>query len=141
MNRIDITLDGLESPPWLEETAPFVQLILEKLGKHNWDLSILFCTNEIIKNLNKQYRREDKATDVLSFIMAETAGERYLPGDIAVSIEMIEENAGYFNISPKEELRRLLIHGILHLAGMDHATNDKEEAMLILQEKLLKEHC
>ena len=141
MNRIDITLDGLESPPWLEEAEPFIQAILGKLGKHNWDLSILFCTNEIIRNLNKQYRSEDKATDVLSFIMAETAGEQYLPGDIAVSIEMMEENAKYLNISPQEELRRLLIHGILHLAGMDHATNDKEETMLILQEKLLKEHC
>jgi len=136
MNTVEISLEGVTPPVWVE---PFVRTVLEKLEKHNWDLSLLFCNNKRIRELNKQYRNRDEATDVLSFVMGETEGERFLPGDIAVSLEMAEENAGSFGVSPGEELRRLLIHGILHLSGMDHASNDKGEPMLALQEQLLGE--
>jgi len=139
MNKVDINLEGAKEPPWLEGTAAFAQVVLERLEKHNWDLSLLFCNNEKIRALCKQYCNRDEPTDVLSFVMGETDGERFLPGDIVLSLEMIEENARYFEVPPGEELRRLLIHGILHLAGMDHRTNDKEEPMLAFQEKLLKE--
>jgi probable rRNA maturation factor len=140
MNKVEISYGEIEAPLWLKkDPVPFVQSVLEKLEKHNWDLSILFCTNEKIRALNRQFRNRDEPTDVLAFIMGEIEGERYLPGDIAISPEMAEENARRFEVSPGEELHRLLIHGILHLTGMDHASEDKEEPMLILQEKLLFE--
>ena len=144
-NNVSISIEGLEnqqnpdSLPWLENIEPFALEVLEKLGKHHWDLSLFFCNNEIIQKLNKQYRNLDESTDVLSFIMGETAGERFLPGDIVISLEKIGENAKEFAVSPKEELHRLVIHGILHLSGMDHSSNDSNEEMLLLQEKLLKE--
>ena len=138
-NSVSISFEGVENLPWLEKTEPFVLAVLERLGKHHWDLSVFFCNNEIIRKLNNQYRNLDESTDVLSFVMGEMAGERYLPGDIVISIEKTEENAKEFSCSPKEELHRLLIHGILHLVGMDHASNDHSEEMLILQEKLLAE--
>ena len=138
-NDIKISIEGLESPPWLEKIDLYALTVLDRLEKHHWDLSIFFCNNTIIQKLNKQYRNLDESTDVLSFIMGETAGERFLPGDIVISLEKIEENAKVFGITPLEELHRLLIHGILHLSGMDHASNDKNEAMLVLQEKLLEE--
>ena len=57
-----------------------------------------------------------------------------------ISVETLEQNSREFSVDKKEELRRLIIHGILHLSGMDHATNDYEgETMLVLQEKLIKE--
>ena len=139
MNRVEITLEGVEEPPWLERVTPFAEAALEKLEKRNWDLSLLFCGNGTIRSLNRQYRNLDEATDVLSFPLGESAGERFLPGDIAISLEALDENARRFGVSPDEELRRLLIHGILHLGGMDHASNDKEEPMLVLQEELLEE--
>lgn len=144
-NNVSISIEGLENQqnpdnlPWLENIEPFALEALEKLGKHHWDLSLFFCNNEIIQKLNKQYRNLDESTDVLSFIMGETAGERFLPGDIVISLEKIGENAKEFAVSPKEELHRLVIHGILHLSGMDHSSNDSNEEMLLLQEKLLKE--
>jgi len=138
-NRIFINFEGLESPDWLEGTESFVLAILEKLEKHNWDLSLFFCNNETIQKFNKQYRNLDESTDVLSFIMGETADGRFLPGDIVISLEKTKENALDYGVSPTEELQRLLIHGILHLTGMDHASDKKDEPMLILQEQLLKE--
>ena len=143
MNSITISLNGIAEEPWLEETEHFVLSVLTRLEKKNWDLSVLFCNNPAIKELNKRYRNIDEPTDVLSFSMGETIGERFIPGDIVISIEKVKEYAAEFNIPFMEELRRLLIHGILHLSGMDHKTVEKEEAMLVLQEKILleKEHC
>ena len=132
-------MEKADAPPWLEKTEDFALEVLEKLGKHHWDLSLFFCGNETIQKLNKQYRNLDESTDVLSFIMGEMAGERFLPGDIVISLEKIEENAKEFGVLPKEELHRLIIHGILHLSGMDHFSNDTNEEMLMLQEKLLAE--
>ena len=143
-NKVTISIEGLDNkgPDYLsltEKTEPFVLSVLNNLEKHNWDLSVFFCNNDIIKKLNKQYRNLDESTDVLSFIMGEMAGERFLPGDIVISLEKLLENAGDFGVSPEEELRRLLVHGILHLSGMDHATNNEKEPMLVFQEKLLAE--
>ncbi|MDR2182110.1 MAG: rRNA maturation RNase YbeY, partial [Treponema sp.] len=61
------------------------------------------------------------------------------PGDIVISLDALAENAVFFDVSPEDELRRLLIHGILHLTGMDHATNEMAEPMLQKQEALLGE--
>jgi rRNA maturation RNase YbeY len=58
-------------------------------------------------------------------------------GDIVISLETLKTNAAYFHVDEDEELRRLIIHGILHLAGFDHPTNNPEEPMLVLQEKIL----
>jgi probable rRNA maturation factor len=59
--------------------------------------------------------------------------------DIVISLDTLKENARRFNVSEDEELRRLLIHGILHLDGMDHKTNEETEPMLLLQEEIITE--
>jgi probable rRNA maturation factor len=105
---------------------------------------VLLCDNAYIRDLNFRYRNRDEPTDVLSFALGETvpggAGEeRYLPGDIVLSLQARGENTEYFKVSEDEELRRLLIHGILHLNGMDHGSNEAEEPMLRLQEQILTE--
>ncbi|MDR2134118.1 MAG: rRNA maturation RNase YbeY [Treponema sp.] len=143
MNRVEINAEGAEPPPWSGSLEAFALKVLDFIGRDNWDLSVFLCGDETIKTLNSRYRGRDEATDVLSFEMgAETAagdGElRYLPGDIVISLETLRENARCFETGEDEELRRLLIHGILHLDGMDHDSNDKNEPMLKLQENLLE---
>jgi probable rRNA maturation factor len=99
---------------------------------------VLFCNNLYIKKLNAQYRNKDEATDVLSFPLGETGPDgQYLAGDIVISLDALDENSRYFNVTQDEELRRLLIHGILHLSGADHDTNNGKEPMLETQEALL----
>jgi len=60
-----------------------------------------------------------------------------LAGDIVISIDTLFRNADEFNVAVDEELKRLLIHGILHLSGMDHSDNSPEQEMLKLQESIL----
>jgi probable rRNA maturation factor len=145
MNRVDIRAEEVPLPPWSSLAGDFVLKVLDRLGRDRWDLSLLFCSDGYIRSLNARFRHTDESTDVLSFALGdsyadEAAGERrFLPGDIVVSLETLAENAGRFQVSPDEELRRLLIHGILHLDGMDHETNEGAEPMLKLQEQILAE--
>ena len=149
MNRIFVSAEEIPLPAWSENLNAYALKVLDEMEISNWDLSVLLCGDKTIKQLNSQYRKKNEATDVLSFELGvEEAGEdgnpRCLPGDVVISLDTLRENALYFNISEDEELRRLLIHGILHLSGMNHETNSNTEPMIIRQEfilnKLKEEH-
>ncbi|MDR3192231.1 MAG: rRNA maturation RNase YbeY [Treponema sp.] len=140
---METNAEEIPLPAWAGKAEKFALRVLEEIGRDGWDVSLLFCNDAYIRSLNARYRGRDEPTDILSFPMGETlAGEdgesRYLSGDIVISLETWVENARFFGIAPDEELRRLLIHGILHLDGMDHRTNGETEPMLLLQEKILK---
>lgn len=145
MNEIFVSADeGMTLPFKTENIHAFAKKVLERIDHEYCDLSVHFCTNETIKNLNQQYRGKDEATDILSFESGETyqdadGEEREMLGEIIISLETLKENAEYFAVPIDEELMRLVIHGILHLDGLDHATNEKEEPMLEMQEILLAE--
>ena len=139
MNKVFFRAEEISMPPWKKAANDYTLLALKTLGYKNWDLSVLFCNNSFIKTLNAQYRGKDEPTDILSFPLGETGPSgRFLAGDIVISLDALEENARFFKVSTDEELRRLLIHGILHLSGEDHATNGTEEPMLKTQEKVLQ---
>lgn len=126
-----------------KSTSGFVLDVLEHLKKENWDVSLHFCSDPFIQELNKAYRNIDSPTDVLSFEMGEMyvdedGSNRYVAGDIVISVDSLKKNAIDFSVSQNEELKRLIIHSILHLSGMDHSDNSKEQPMLILQEDILK---
>ncbi|MCL2765368.1 MAG: rRNA maturation RNase YbeY [Treponema sp.] len=141
MNNVIINAETLTLPSWSGSAGGFALKVLDEIKRENWELSILFCNNEKIRELNAQYRNKDESTDILSFNLGETIKDGnntiYLPGDIIISLDTLQENALYFNIPEDEELRRLIIHGILHLDGMDHKTLDINEPMLALQEDIL----
>ena len=142
MNEVEISLEGMEAPTWIEQARRFALAVLAGLGKDAWDLSLLFCDDAFITGLNRQYRERDETTDVLSFEQGATyrnpfGEERVLAGDIVISLDALARNAEEFGVSLDDELKRLIVHGILHLAGMDHEDNDASRPMLILQEKTL----
>jgi len=141
MNNVTINAQEIPLPSWSGNACCFALKVLEEIKRDNWELSVLFCDDKTIANLNSQYRNKNEPTDILSFNLGETINEdgktTYLPGDIVISLDTLKENAEYFQTPQDEELRRLLIHGILHLDGMDHQTLEKDEPMLELQEKIL----
>jgi probable rRNA maturation factor len=142
MNRVEVSAEEVPLPAWAGSASRYALKVLDEIGRDNWDLSVLFCGDRVIRDLNARYRDRDEATDILSFFLgAEETGEdggvRCLPGDIVISLDTLRENARCFETAEDEELRRLLIHGILHLDGMDHAANDETEPMIALQERIL----
>lgn len=136
MNQIEINTEHLDTPEKYMEYQEFCSRLLDELNCENWDLSILFCDNRFIQTLNRKYRDIDNPTDVLTFPMDEFAGDRYIAGDIIISIEY---STGVED--PTVETKRLIIHGVLHLLGQDHTYDDdsfENDEMLIKQEALLR---
>jgi probable rRNA maturation factor len=143
MNAVEISVEGVETPSWIGKARDYASAVLAHLGKDGWDLSILFCDDAFIRNLNRQYRDRDEPTDVLSFEQGASyktpEGEiRFLAGDIVISLDTLERNVKSYGVEADEELKRLLIHGILHLSGMDHG-EEESDPMLELQEKTLRD--
>lgn len=134
--------ENTQEPPWLDNVTEFAEQVLGKLSLDRWELSILFCSDPCIAELNKQYRGIDGPTDVLSFEQGDEYVDQegitwFTAGDLVISLDSLANNAGHFAVPVDDELKRLLIHGILHLDGFDHATNDAGEEMLIFQERLM----
>jgi probable rRNA maturation factor len=148
MNRVAVSAtEDVPLPKWIAPLKRYALKVLAVLGKDKWDLSVVLCGDKTIMALNSQYRGKSEPTDVLSFSLDEGEifpgsnrpnSNRRLPGDIVISLDTLKENARHFAIDEDEELRRLLIHGILHLDGMDHQSNSETEPMLQLQERTLK---
>ena len=103
------------------------------------DITLVFTGNEIIQRLNKEFMGVDQPTDVLSFPNGEQDIEtaRTYYGDIVLSIPLAEGQAKEGGHSLKEELTLLIIHGILHLMGFDHSSQEKRQRMWAIQDEIL----
>ena len=145
MSEVDIISQLEPEPEWLDKLESFVLAVLEKEELANWEISLTLCHDPYIKELNGLYRDKDEPTDVLSFCQNEGTfidqkdTELIPAGDIVVSMDTLTRHAAEFEVSLEEELKRCVIHGILHLKGMEHESNDLDEKMLKHQEKLLDE--
>lgn len=108
--------------------------------KDNTEVSITFVDNNEIQELNKNFRNIDKPTDVLSFPFDNSFN---LPiqvlGDIVISTEKAQVQAEEYSNTINREIGFLITHGMLHLLGYDHETEEDEKEMFGLQKQLLKE--
>jgi len=124
------------SKKFLVEVAGYV-LAKEKAGKKT-DISVVITDSEEIRRLNLLYRKKDKPTDILSFgsIKDFSSIESFDLPEIIICPEEVRKNAEEYGVSFKNELVRVLIHGVLHLLGYDHEKNKEDaEKMFAKQEK------
>lgn len=149
MNRVYVAMqEGIDEPDWFESVEPFVNKVMGELKFDGEEISMLLCNDTYMQELNKTYRNIDSTTDVLSFENDEEyedeEGKWKCSGDIVISLDTLPVNAEYFNESRNDELKRLIVHGLLHLNGMDHGEEHIEKdvqpvcEMLVLQEKVLE---
>ncbi len=135
MNEILIkTKKGKHLRKAVRESA---QKILEILSVTNSELSILLTDDEEIKSLNSAFRKKDRATDVLSFPIDEIVGGRKILGDVVISVDTAKKQARERGITLREEVTRLLVHGILHLLGYDHEKGGEEEKLFRRLEEMV----
>jgi len=110
----------------LESQGESILLFLECEFK---ELSVLLADDKKIRTLNKKYRGQDQATDVLSFPQNEEEENKqnsHLMGDVVISTVTAKRQAAGHGLSIEEEIVLLLIHGILHLLGFDHERSNEE---------------
>lgn len=149
MNRVYVAMqEGIDEPDWFESVEPFVNKVMGELKFDGEEISMLLCNDTYMQELNKTYRNIDSTTDVLSFEndmeYEDEEGKWKCVGDIVISLETLPINSDYFDENNNDELKRLLVHGILHLNGMDHGEEHIEKGvtpvceMLQKQEKILE---
>lgn len=112
--------------------------IIAKVLRENkdWVVSIAFVDKDTIWKLNRDYRGKNQPTDVLSF----THREEDLLGEVIICYEVAADQAEHADTKVRDELIRLITHGVLHLFGHDHEKKSEEKIMLALQEWILDEY-
>lgn len=124
MNLRNIHFHTEETDFVLASKTKYKAWLGEIMQIHNFELrelNYIFCSDEYLLNINREYLDHDYYTDIITFDNSEEEG--LIEGDIFVSIDRIKDNAKEFNVEFAKELTRVLAHGLLHLIGF----GDKEE--------------
>ena len=109
--------------------STFAGKALKTIGSRESSATIAFVSDKIIRKLNQQFRNIDKATDVLSF----PADDETNLGDIAISVQTAAAQAKENGLTFETEIAQLILHGLLHLSGYDHETDNGEMNKLELK--------
>ena len=132
----------------MEKLKKDAQTILGLLDYHDFELTIFLTTNKTIRAYNKKYRKKDEATDILAFpyypdlqpgqrIVPELESDKQL-GDLIISLEYVQSAIKKLKTTLTKRLEVLLVHGICHLLGYDHITDEEYKIMQAQEKKLLK---
>lgn len=109
--------------------------IISSENKLTGDLVFVFCDDDYLLSINQKYLNHNTYTDIITFDY--TNGDT-LSGDVFISVDRVKENAMKFEISFEEELRRVMSHGILHLAGYGDKKDEEIKAMRLKEEEKMK---
>lgn len=113
---------------WIKDVADSYNL---KVG----DISYIFCSDEKILEINNQYLQHDYYTDIISFDYSE---DDVISGDLFISLDTVKSNAKQFKTDYLDELHRIIIHGVLHLCGINDKGPGEREHMTECENKALK---
>jgi len=135
--EINIFTEGNLSLPYKEIDKEFCSQVIEKvlaaMDTTHVEVNCIFTDNSTIRNINRDYRKLDYPTDVISFAYRDNPFpsiemEQEPLGDMYISLEKAGEQASEFKVTLADELCRLLVHGLLHLLGYEHENVADEEA-------------
>jgi rRNA maturation RNase YbeY len=116
---------------WLKESAV-------NEGYTVKDLNYIFCSDDYLHQINLEYLDHDTLTDIITFDNSEKEGK--IEGDIFISIDRVRDNANDFLTEFDHELRRVLVHGLLHLCGYLDETDDEEAEMRAKENEYLSKY-
>lgn len=128
----------------INELDQIIQFACNHLNIENPLLNIVIVDNEKIQEINRDYRNKDAVTDVISFAFEEYQDVEYedirFLGEIYISYERCVSQAEDYGHSVKREFCYLAVHGLLHLLGYDHMTDEDKKEMRTLEEEILNEY-
>ncbi|UGU18051.1 rRNA maturation RNase YbeY [Sinomicrobium kalidii] len=118
--------------------AEWIERVIISESKEPGEISYIFCDDDYLHGLNMKYLDHDTLTDIISFDYTE--GNR-IHGDVYISVERVEDNAQDFGVSFEEELKRVMIHGVLHYCGYkDKSAGERAEMRAKEEEKIKMFH-
>jgi probable rRNA maturation factor len=122
---LNIEIPGFDSEFFVLSLSELVSCENKVLG----DITVVFCTDDYLLQVNRQYLNHDYYTDIITFDYSEV---NVISGDLFISYDRVKENAMAFSVNSKKELERVIYHGVLHLCGFKDKTAGDE---LLMREK------
>lgn len=117
---------------WIEE-------VVRREGYRAGEINYIFCSSEYHRQMNRDFLGHDYYTDVITFEERETRlGQRVINGEVYIDVATVEDNAELYNSLPINEMRRILVHGALHLCGHKDKSPWAEKNMRRMENKYLK---
>ena len=117
------------------DTSAWIKAVAQTYGKKVGDIAYIFCNDEKILEVNRLYLQHDYYTDIITFDYTE---DDIISGDLFISLDTVRSNSEEHNTSYDEELHRVIIHGILHLCGINDKAPGEREIMEAAENKALK---
>jgi probable rRNA maturation factor len=108
------------------QISEWISKVILSENKTDGEINYIFCDDDYLSKINEQYLKHDTLTDIISF---DYSIGNEISGDVFISIERVQDNAKDFKTSFEEELRRVIIHGILHYCGFKDKTKQDEQTM------------
>ena len=137
MKNINVFIDK----EYEQLNEPLCESIIEKILTHykytSYDVSIIFTSDIHLSDLKKEFFSKNQWTDVIAFPLQRDS--KFIEGEIYISIPTAKKNANSFKEPYKKELGRLVIHGSLHLLGIEDNSTEQKKKMTILEEKFLED--
>jgi len=128
--------DEISFPPIKRrETSKWIKSVAEIHNRKVGDISYIFCSDNRILEINNEYLRHDYYTDIITFDYSEG---NTISGDIFISLDTVRSNSVEYKTDYEEELRRVIIHGILHLCGINDKTHDQQKEMTLKENQALE---
>lgn len=112
----------------------WIKMVCEKYGRRPGDISYIFVDDDTITSLNQEFLKRDGPTDIITFDYCE--GD-VISGDIFISLDTVRINATRFSQTMAQEIDRVMIHGILHLCGINDLTGEEKKQMKKEEDKAL----
>lgn len=127
--------DGIRMPAIKRrETTAWIKAVAATYGKKVGEIAYIFCDDEKILEVNRQYLQHDYYTDIITFDYTE---DNVISGDLFISLDTVRSNSEEQGTTYEEELRRVIIHGILHLCGINDKGPGERELMEQAENKAL----
>lgn len=118
-------------------TAGWLRDVAEAEGYALGEVNYIFCSARKLLEMNRQYLGHDYFTDVITFDYSDRRRERVVAGDIFIDVETVADNAGHYGATPLQEMRRVVVHGLLHLCGQGDKTPRTNARMHRKEDKYL----
>lgn len=112
----------------------WIAAVAHQFGKKVGELTFIFCSDEHLLSINKQFLAHDYFTDIITF---DYSTEDTIAGDIYISIDRVQDNASKFLVDKNLELQRVVIHGVLHLCGLKDKSENDQKKMRTAEENAL----
>lgn len=123
--------EKIRTRQWLCEVA-------REEGYRVGEVNYIFCSAKRLLAMNRQWLHHDYYTDVITFDYSDLTEQKMISGDIFIDIETVADNASQYGFTPLEEMRRVVVHGLLHLCGQGDKTPETEAQMHRKEDKYLQ---